>query len=297
MTAREQGFLLLTAFLGDPECRPLTVAQFRDLTLRARGMKKPEQDRELTEADIMALDCDRAFARRVIGLLSRTQQLQWYLERGARRGCTPITRISRQYPVRLRKQLGAEAPGVIWAKGDVSLLQGPAVALVGSRDLNPDNREFARLVGKQAALQGITLVSGHARGADRTAQDSCLENGGAVISVVSDELEKHTAHPNMLYLSEEGFDLAFSSHRALRRNRLIHSLGEKTFVAQCTLGRGGTWDGTRNNLRHGWSPVFCFRDGSDACRELEQLGAAIIQPEDLGNIEALHSVEMNFMDQ
>lgn len=297
MTAREQGFLLLTAYLGDPDCRPLTVAQFRDLTLRARGMKKPEQDRELTEVDIMALDCDRAFARRVINLLSRTQQLQWYLERGKHRGCTPITRISPQYPAYLRNRLGAEAPGVIWAKGDVSLLQRRAVALVGSRDLFSENREFARLVGKQAAMQGFTLVSGHARGADRAAQDSCLENGGSVISVVSDELEKHREHPNVLYLSEEGFDLAFSSHRALQRNRLIHSLGEKTFVAQCALGRGGTWDGTRNNLRHSWSPVFCFQDGSDASRELSQLGAVLIVPEQLADIPALHSAEMNFMVQ
>lgn len=297
MTAREQGFLLLTAFLGDPECRPLTVAQFRNLTLRVRGMKKPEQDREMTEDDLVALGCDRAFARRVIVLLSRTEQLQWYLERGARRGCMPITRICEQYPARIRKQLGAEAPGVIWAKGDISLLQRPAVALVGSRDLNPENREFARQVGKQAALQGITLVSGHARGADKTAQDSCLKNGGTVISIVSDELEKYTAVPNMLYLSEEGFDLAFSSHRALQRNRLIHSLGQKTFVAQCVLGRGGTWNGTRNNLLHGWSPVFCFRDGSDASRELEQLGAVLIKPEELGDMAGLRPAEMNFMDQ
>ena len=297
MTAREQGFLLLTGYLSDPESKPLTVSQFRNLTLRARDLQKPEQDRELTEDDIVSLGFDRAFARRVVSLLSRTEQLQWYLELGKRRDCFPVTRISPQYPDRLRDRLGAEAPGVIWAKGDATLLQHPAIALVGSRDLRNENREFAYQVGKQAALQGFTLISGDARGADRTAQDSCLEWGGSVISIVSDELAKHTAKENVLYLSEEGFDLGFSSYRALQRNRLIHCMGSKTFVAQCTFGKGGTWNGTTNNLRFGWSPVFCFRDESQASRELHQLGAVLIHPEQLCDISALKEAEIKFIDQ
>lgn len=297
MTVGEQGFLLLTGYLADPECKPLTVAQFRNLTLRMHAAEKPEQERELTQEDIIALGFDRAFAQRVIGLLSREEQLEWYLQRGKQHGCAPITRISGDYPDRLRRRLGAEAPGVIWAKGDVSLLQQPAVALVGSRDLCDENREFAYQVGKQAALQGYALVSGDARGADRTAQESCLAHGGTVISIVSDELYKHTAAENMLYISEEGFDIGFSSYRALQRNRLIHCLGIKTFVAQCTLGKGGTWSGTKNNLRFGWSPVFCFHDESEASRELKELGAALIEAEQLDDIAALKPAEMNFIDQ
>ena len=297
MTVHEEGFLLLTGYLADPECRPLTVAQFRNLTLRAQQMDKPEQDRELSKEDIVAMGFDRAFAQRVISLLSRKEQLQWYLKQGRSRGCIPITRLSQTYPDRLRNRLGAEAPGVIWAKGNMSLLQRPKIALVGSRDLHNENREFARMVGKQAAMQGYTLVSGDARGADKTAQDGCLEHGGTVIRIVCDELEKHAADENVLNLSEEGFDLAFSSHRALQRNRLIHCLGSKTFVAQCALGKGGTWNGTKNNLRFGWSSVFCFCDGSEASRELKELGAVLICPEQLNNIAELKSAEISFIDQ
>ena len=297
MTVREEGFLLLTAYLADPECKPLTVAQFRNLTLRAQQLEKPEQDRELTEEDIVAMGFNRVFARQIVSLLSREEQLQWYLERGRRLGCKPITRVSQEYPHRLRDRLGAEAPGVLWAKGDVSLLDRPAVALVGSRDLLSKNREFAYQVGKQAALQGFTLISGDARGADRTAQDSCLEHGGTVISIVCDELEKHVSVQSVLYLSEEGFDLGFSSHRALQRNRLIHCFGSKTFVAQCALGKGGTWNGTKNNLRFGWSPVFCFRDDSDASRELCELGAVLIDPEQMCDIANLQSAGINFINE
>ena len=296
MTAREQGFLLLTGYLGDPERRPLTVAQFRELTLRARVMEKPDADRELTADDLLGIGCDKAVARRITNLLAQKEQLRWYLERGRRMDCYPITRVSGGYPERLRKCLGLDAPGVLWAKGDRMLLQLPGISLVGSRDLRTENREFARQVGEQAARQGLVLISGNARGADRVAQESCLANGGKVISVVADALEKYPVRNNVLYLSEDGFDLIFSAQRALQRNRVIHSLAQKTFVAQCGLGKGGTWDGTRKNLRFGWSPVFCCDDGSKASAELEQMGAVLITLENLKNIDALQSSVINFID-
>ena len=297
MTPREEGFLLLTGYLGDPERKPLTVAQFRSLTHRARLMERPKADRDITPEDLLAMGCDRAAALRIVNLLSQTEQLQWYLEKGRRAGCVPVTRVSENYPDRVRRGLGLDAPGVLWAKGDLSLLDTPKISLVGSRDLEKENRAFAREVGAQAAYQGYTLVSGDARGADRTAQSSCLEHGGKVICVVADQLEAHPLQENVLYLSETGFELPFSAHRALQRNRVIHCLGSKTFVAQCTLGKGGTWDGTGKNLRFGWSPVFCLDDGSAASRELEQRGAVLISLGSLQDIEALQNNAMNFIDQ
>lgn len=287
MTAGEQGFLLLTGYLGDPERKPLTVAQFRELTKRARAMERPDLDREMTPEDLIALGYGRTEALRILLLLSQEEQLQWYVGRGRKRGCTPVTRISPDYPEILRQRLGMEAPGALWFKGDPELLREPAVSLVGSRDLHPENLEFAREVGRQAALQGKVLVSGNARGADRTAQDSCLQHGGKVIVVVADELEKHTSRENVLYISEEGYELKFSAHRALNRNRIIHCLGNCTLVAQCTYKKGGTWDGTGKNLRRGWSPVFCFRDDSRACRELAEMGAVSIGIEALSDLDAL----------
>ena len=101
-------------------------------------------------------------------------------------GCHPISRVGEEYPQSIHNRLGLDAPGCLWSRGDLELLQKPAVALVGSRDLAPDNLAFAKEVGRQAARQGYVLVSGNARGADRAAQDSCLEAGGEVIAIVAD---------------------------------------------------------------------------------------------------------------
>ena len=287
MTGPERGFLLLSSHLGEPRRKPLTTAQLRQLTQRVQAGSGIREDRELETADLTALGYGRDMAQRIIDLLSEEDVLDYYLRKGAVLDCVPITRISENYPLHLRKRLGLDAPGVLWARGDVSLLSLPMVALVGSRELREENWQFAAEVGRQAARQGYVLVSGNARGADRTAQESCLAAGGKVISVVADELWKHPQRENVLYLSEDDFEEGFSAQRALSRNRVIHALGIVTFVAQSSHGIGGTWDGTVKNLQNHWSDLYGFNDGSDAMTELSQMGMELIGIHDLANIYEL----------
>lgn len=275
MTGPERGFLLLTSNLGDPQRKPLTVAQFRGLAKRALDAKREVTARDLEPEDLMAMGYDRPMAERIFGLLGGTGQLMGYLRKASACGCHPVTRLSADYPLAVRRRLGLDSPGVLWAKGDLSLLNRPAVAVVGSRDLRQENRAFARQAGQQIAKQGWVLVSGNARGADKTAQDACLEAGGSVISILADDLGKQTAEENILYLSLDDFDRAFSSQRALRRNHVIHAMAFLTVAAQCTLGKGGTWEGILANLKQGWNPVCIFDDGSDAVAELCNRG---VQP-------------------
>lgn len=297
MNPRERGFLLLTSQLGNPERRPLSPAQLRTLSRIVSQATPVPEDRELEQRDLTALGYSPDMAHRITSLLAEEDLLDHYLLRGKRAGCIPITRVTPGYPVPLRKRLGEEAPGCLWAKGDLSLLDQPAVALVGSRDLKPENLAFAREAGRQTALQGLVLVSGNARGADQEAQNACLEAGGAVISVLADDLSQHTPSPGMLYLSEDVFDGVFSAQRALSRNRCIHTLGRLVLIAQTTLQKGGTWDGASKNLRFGWTPVCCFGDGSDAATVLAQMGAALVDMADLSDLSALAKEKRSFFDE
>ena len=296
MTGPERGFLLLTSHLGDPNRHVLTTAQMRTLADRSWHLEAIE-DRELEVRDVIALGYGADMAQRIVSLLSQEEQLDYYLRKAAQQGCVPLTRISQGYPMIVRRRLGLDSPGVLWAKGDVAILKRPRISLVGSRDLLPQNRAFAREVGRQAAQQGYVLVSGNARGADKTAQDACLEAGGQVISVVADDLRRHEARENVLLLSEESYDQEFSAMRALSRNRVIHSLGEKTLVAQCSLEIGGTWDGTVKNLKAGWSPVFVYRDGSQAAERLLQMGAQPVGTEDLPQMNRWVPNNISIFDQ
>lgn len=287
MTGPERGYLLLCSQLGDPERRPLTPPQLRRLFRRARHMPPPEEQRQLEMGDLTSMGIGAQEAARILGLLSEEPLLDYYLEKGRKAGCRPITRVSPHYPQALKARLGEDAPGCLWAKGELSLLEMPKISLVGSRELRPGNRRFAAAAGQAAARQGYALVSGNARGADQTAQRAALDSGGRVISVVADSLEKHKPQPGVLYLSLDAFEADFSAFRALTRNAVIHALGEKVLVAQCSLETGGTWAGTRQNLRRGCSPVFCFRDGSPAAARLEALGADLITENQLEALQDL----------
>jgi len=286
MIAIEEGVLLLCCRLGDPETKPLTAHQFDKLGQLVRAHAgNPDPTAEMTQKDLCALGFQPELAQRILSLLSRQAQLERYLAHAERLGIYPLTRVSSDYPARLtEKQPGTRTP-VLFAMGDRSLLKNPCVSVVGSRHLQPSNEAFAREVGTLAAVEGWTLVSGGAVGADRTAQEACLAAGGSCVIFTPDRLERLSPRENVLYLSEDGYDIPFSSARALHRNCAIHMQGDKTVAVQCTYGRGGTWQGCTENLKHQWSELFVYQDGSEAMQALIAQGATGISA--LSSIHAL----------
>ena len=46
------------------------------------------------------------------------------------------------------------------------------------------------------------------------------------------------------------------------------------------------------NLKNGWSPVFCFYDGSEAVNQLVSLGAMLIDLTVLEDIAALKDLDL-----
>lgn len=289
MTNRELGFVLLASHLGNPERDVLTVPELRSVAelMKTSRLKNPDKDLEVS--DLISLGFDFLLAEAVAELLEHPERARKYIQRGAQLDCIPLTWASPDYPDSLRRKLGGDALGVLWAKGDLSILNTPAVSLVGSRDLGMQGAQFAACLGSETAKQGYTLISGNARGADRIAQEAALGAGGRVISVVADSLTERPLRKNVLYLSQEDYDARFSPYRALSRNRVIHALAQGVFVAQCGLYKGGTWSGTYQNLRRGWTKVYVNSDGSPSALALEALGAVQVAQPQLQNITQLLS--------
>lgn len=278
MTAAEEGVLLLCSRLGDPDSKPLTMPQFRKLGLRVRAAQ-PAGDplRQLRRSDLTALGYDPEQADRILGLLHRENRLRQYLRQGEACGILPLTRLSPAYPRRFRQQLGLSCPPVLFYRGDPALLAQPSLAVIGSRKLHPENEAFARQAGRIAAEAGRVLVSGGAEGADSAAQAACLAAGGICVIFVPDRLDRHAPHDRVLQISADGYDLPFSPQRALARNSLIHIQGDQVIAAQCSHGTGGTWQGCTDNLKHGWSDLYVFDDGSAAMTALMEQGATGIR--------------------
>ena len=272
----------------------LSLAQARELSRRARAAGIGEEDplRDVTVKDVRRLGYSEYEAGHIVLLLGRERQLDGYLLAAEKAGVTVITRLDTRFPRRLRDELGERCPAALLCRGDLELLQSVCVSVVGSRHLASPGAQFAAQAGRLAAREGFTLCSGDAMGADRTAQEACLSNGGSVLIFPATELVYCPIRKNTLYAAEGGFELGFSAQRALGRNRFIHAMGEKTLVAQTGFGKGGTWSGSLDNLQHEYSPLFVFDDGSEGARALCARGATPVQA--LTSLQALTPAQLSF---
>ena len=68
-------------------------------------------------------------------------------------------------------------PPSIWTRGDASVLQRPAVAVVGARVASAAGQRFARGLSSELGRTGYVVASGMARGIDAAAHEGALPSG------------------------------------------------------------------------------------------------------------------------
>lgn len=104
------------------------------------------------------------------------------LDLAAATGCVPIPWGDPRYPPLLASI--HDPPVVLWARGRLDVLSGPAVAIVGSRAASPSGLEAATGLAADLAARGAIVVSGLARGIDSAAHEGALQAGGVTIAVL-----------------------------------------------------------------------------------------------------------------
>ena len=95
---------------------------------------------------------------------------------------------SYEYPAALR-QLGADAPAIIYAKGNWGLLGTKSVACVGTHQsdaniINPVRNHIENTI-RHLGQKGYTIVSGLANGIDFLSHQAALKHGAPTIAVVA----------------------------------------------------------------------------------------------------------------
>ncbi len=99
-----------------------------------------------------------------------------------RLGIRVMTWEDKDYPGRLREI--DQPPPVLYIRGAIISEDSWAVAVVGTRRITAYGRQVAVDLGAFLAQNGITLVSGLARGVDAAAHESAVKNGGRTIAVL-----------------------------------------------------------------------------------------------------------------
>jgi DNA processing protein len=85
-----------------------------------------------------------------------------------------------QYPARLLRS--TSPPPVLWHTGSADL-NGPAVAVVGSREVSEEALKVAAETAARLAGAGIVVVSGLADGVDAAAHQGAMRAGGPTVGI------------------------------------------------------------------------------------------------------------------
>jgi DNA processing protein len=78
----------------------------------------------------------------------------------------------------------------IYFAGDLTLLNRPTVAIVGTREVSDQGRARTRRLARSLVDAGVTVMSGLARGVDREAHESAIAHGGKTVGVIGTPLSK-----------------------------------------------------------------------------------------------------------
>ena len=300
MRSYSQAELCLLLLYALPGEKTLRESLYRKLfrALEALGPANQTEDAELDEAELRRIGCKEDEAQEILRRLDQRQLLGQYLMKLGQKGISVTTRISPEYPARLRDVLGDDAPLVLFYAGNADLFQKECISLVGSRRLRMVGKTFAHGAGCAIGEQGYCYCSGGAAGADTEGLLGAVSVGGSAMVFLADSLEAHLADrryqkllesQRIVLVSEQGPDCEFSTPRALSRNHLIHAMGQKVLVAQSDYGSGGTWNGTMENLKAQWSPVWMFAGEPDnpGTRGLIERGASPVELSQLNHLEEL----------
>ncbi len=230
----------------------------------------------------------KAPARLLEGLLSVGSEEAAMLKSPPAADETPaITLADEDYPALLREII--DPPLALFYRGDLTLLTRPLVAVVGSRRASPYGVNASRELARQLATEGISIVSGLARGIDAAAHQSALSAGGGTIAVLGTGIDviyprSHRTLTNDI--AEKGLILTEFppgtpplAPNFPVRNRVISGLSHGVVIVEAT-SRSGSLITARTAAEQGREvfavPGSIFAAGTEGTHRLIQYGAKLV---------------------
>ncbi|PYQ48638.1 MAG: DNA-protecting protein DprA [Acidobacteria bacterium] len=195
--------------------------------------------------------------------------------------------VDAEYPALLREIV--DPPFALFYRGDLSLLQRPMVAMVGSRRASAYGLNAAAHLARQLVSAGVAIVSGLARGIDAASHQAALEAGGKTIAVLGTgiDLVYPRSHSRLAHaIAEQGLVLTefppatppLAANFPIR-NRVISGITLGTVIVEAT-SRSGSLITARTAAEQGREvfavPGSIFAAGSEGTHRLIQYGAKLV---------------------
>ncbi|MBE5801197.1 MAG: DNA-protecting protein DprA [Clostridiales bacterium] len=153
-----------------------------------------------------------------------------------------------RYPLLLNEI--QDPPYLLYYSGNLSCLQMPCIAVVGTRTPSEYGRHMARVLGRDLAQAGVCVVSGLARGIDIAAHQGVLDADGTTVGILGSGINvpypsehaptmRKIAGGKGLILSEFPLDATPTTYHFPYRNRIISGLCVATVFVEGRIKSGG----------------------------------------------------------
>ncbi len=158
-----------------------------------------------------------------------------------------VLRDDADYPARLLDL--CDAPLVLYCRGDLGVLEGRCIAIVGSRAATSYGRSVAAAMASDCAAFGVTVISGLARGIDAAAHRGALEASVSTVAVLGSGvcalyppyhalLADEIVAAGGAVLSEFPPGTTARAHQFPMRNRVVAALADATVVVEASTRSG-----------------------------------------------------------
>jgi len=166
------------------------------------------------------------------------------LAAGAKLGARHLFLDDNDYPPLLAEI--DDAPAVMMIRGDLALTRRPVIAMVGARNASAAACRFARQLAVELGREGVTIVSGLARGVDTAAHIGSI--GEATIGVIAGGIDVAYPPENAalqeriatagLLIAEQPPGTEPRARHFPYRNRIIAGLAQGTVVVEAAPKSG-----------------------------------------------------------
>ncbi|MEM6657244.1 MAG: DNA-processing protein DprA [Pseudomonadota bacterium] len=181
-----------------------------------------------------------------------------------------------------------DAPPMLWAIGDVSVLMRPAIALVGARNCSSLGSRMARGLAAELGKKEFSIVSGLARGIDTSAHLASLETGTVAVMAGGVDIVypadnsglAHDIAKSGLLVSEQPMGVTPQARHFPRRNRIISGLAQAVVIVEAAA-KSGSLITARDALDQGREvlavPGHPFDARAAGCNLLIRDGATLVR--------------------
>jgi DNA processing protein len=176
----------------------------------------------------------------------RTERVERELSLLKRAAGKIVTLKDDDYPRRLKDIY--DPPALLYVRGELRREDELAIAIVGSRKTASYGRWLTERIGEDLARQGITVVSGMARGIDSLAHKGALQGGGRTIAVLGCGVDViypsenrslfHQIIEHGAVLSEFPMGSPPEGGHFPKRNRIISGLSMGVVIVQASAESG-----------------------------------------------------------